>query len=209
MLKNFDLAALFAAGTGQFKLRITGVVLALLNGIALYFYLDPPGGTRAELTQQEAEIRSQIQSVMSQAKRVRQMASRVQTGSDQCATFEQQYFLNQRVAYGTVLEEIQRMAGISGLQERDAVYSEEPIEGTADLSLLNITANYEGSYPSLIRFLYETDRSPMLLMLDALTASPEQKNGQISVAIRYQVVIREPLPAAGTMQPISAPGGQR
>jgi hypothetical protein len=209
MLKNFDLAALFAAGTGQFKLRITGVVLALLNGIALYFYLDPPGGTRAELTQQEAEIRGQIQSVMSQGKRVRLMASRVQTGSDQCANFEQQYFLNQRVAYGTVLEEIQRMAGISGLQERDAVYSEEPIEGTADLSLLNITANYEGSYPSLIRFLYETDRSPMLLMLDALTASPEQKNGQISVAIRYQVVIREPLQATGMMQPTAAPGGQR
>jgi hypothetical protein len=209
MLKNFDLAALFAAGTGQFKLRITGVVLALLNGIALYFYLDPPGGTRAELTQQEAEIRGQIQAVMSQGNRVRLMASRVQTGSDQCANFEQQYFLNQRVAYGTVIEEIQRMAGISGLQERDAVYSEEPIEGTADLSLLNITANYEGSYASLIRFLYETDRSPMLLMLDALTASPQQKNGQISVAIRYQVVIREPLPAAGTLQPTAAPGGQR
>jgi hypothetical protein len=77
------------------------------------------------------------------------------------------------------------------------------------LSLLNITANYEGTYPSLIRFLYETDRSPMLLMLDALTASPEQKNGQISVAIRYQVVIREPLAATGTMQPTAAPGGQR
>ena len=209
MLRNFDLAALFAAGTGQFKLRIAGVVLALLNGIALYFYLDPPGGTRAELTQQEAEIRGQIQSVMSQGKRVRLMASRVQTGSDQCANFEQQYFLNQRVAYGTVLEEIQRMANISGLQERDAVYTEEPIEGTADLSLLNITANYEGSYPSLIRFLYETDRSPMLLMLDALTASPEQKNGQISVAIRYQVVIREPVAATGTMQPTAATEGQR
>jgi hypothetical protein len=210
MLKNFDLAALFAVGTGQFKLRIAGVVLALLNGIALYFYLDPPGGTRAELMQQEAEIKGQIQSVMSQGKRVRTMASRVQTGSDQCANFEQQYFLNQRVAYGAVIEEIQRMAKISGLQERDAVYSEEPIEGTADLSLLNITANYEGSYPSLIRFLYETDRSPMLLMLDALTASPEQKNGQISVAIRYQVVIREPLAATGMTQPTGvAMGGQR
>jgi hypothetical protein len=93
------------------------------------------------------------------------------------------------------------MAKISGLAERDAVYSEEPIEGTADLSILNITANYEGSYPSLIRFLYETDRSPMLLMLDSLTASPEQKNGQISTAIKYQVVIREgaplSLPATG------------
>jgi len=89
-----------------------------------------------------------------------------------------------------VIEEIQRMAKVSGLQERDAGFSEEPIEGTADLSLLTIKANYEGSYSSLIRFLFESDHSPMLLMLNSLTAAPE-KNGQIVADIRFQAVIRD------------------
>jgi hypothetical protein len=194
MPRSFDLAALFAAGTDQFKYRVAAVALVLLNAGALYFYLDPPGGTRVELLQQDAEIKMHIKAVEAQGDRVRLMASRVQTGSQQADAFQKQYFLNQRIAYGAVIEEIERMAKLSGLAERDAVYSEEPIEGTADLSILNITANYEGSYPSLIRFLYETDRSPMLLMLDSLTASPEQKNGQISTAIKYQAVIREGAP---------------
>ena len=83
------------------------------------------------------------------------------------------------------------MARISGLQERDAGFAEEPIEGTSDLSMLNIKANYEGPYASLVRFLYESDKSPMLLMLDSVTAAPEQRNGMIIADIRFQAVIQD------------------
>ena len=83
------------------------------------------------------------------------------------------------------------MAQGSGLRERDAVFAEEPIEGTADLTLLTNTANYEGSYDNLMRFLYEVDESPMLLMLDNLQAAPQQKGGQISTSIRFQTIVQE------------------
>jgi hypothetical protein len=87
---------------------------------------------------------------------------------------------------------LQRMAAASGLQEGDRVYSEEPIEGTADLTLLNIAANnYQGTYDNLMHFLYEVDKSPMLLMLDTLLAAPQQTGGRVNSSLRFQAVIQE------------------
>ncbi len=175
----------------RFWLQMGGIVLALLNGIALYFYLDPPGGSREELMQQGQQVRNQIAATRTLALRLGTVAEKVQLGSSESADFETKYFLPKRVAYGAVIAEIQRMARASGLHERDAVYTEEPIEGTADLSLLNNTANYEGSYDNLMRFLYEADESPMLLMLDNLQAAPQQKGGQINTSIRFQTIVQE------------------
>lgn len=200
MRRNSSIGSLLGMGTGQFKLRLVVVVLLVLNLGALYFYLDPPGGSQSDLEAQDQQLRNQIHAMNVQDSRIRTMATRVESGSDQISRFEGQYFLPQRLAYGEVIEEIQRMAKAAGIQERDAGFSEEPIEGTADLSLLNIKANYEGSYPSLMHFLYETDKSPMLLMLDSLTATPEQKNGNISADIRFQVVLREPEATLGGLQ---------
>ncbi|MBV8817636.1 MAG: hypothetical protein JO022_04710, partial [Acidobacteriaceae bacterium] len=119
------------------------------------------------------------------------VANKVQVGSTQSNDFEAKYFLPKRLAYAALIAEIQRMAKASGLQQRDAVFSEEPVEGSVDLSVLNVTANFEGTYESLIHFLYEEDRSPMLLMLDTLTAAPQQHGNQINTSIRFQNIVTE------------------
>ena len=192
MPKGFRVPANAVAGAtaGQNRLRLLLLTLLILNAVAFYFYFLPPGGSQQDLTEQDQQIKGQIAALSKQGTRLELMASRVQTGSSQITDFKNKFFLPKRIAYGEVIEEIQRMAKISGLQERDAGFSEEPIEGTSDLSLLNIKANYEGPYASLVRFLYESDRSPMLLMLDSLTAAPE-KNGQIIADIRFQAVIQD------------------
>jgi Tfp pilus assembly protein PilO len=137
------------------------------------------------------QVRNEIAATRSVAVRLRTVAEKVQLGGTESSDFERKYFLPKRVAYEAVIGEIQRMAQASGLRERDAVFAEEPIEGTADLTLLTNTANYEGSYDNLMRFLYEVDKSPMLLMLDNLQAAPQQKGGQISTSIRLQTIVQE------------------
>jgi len=183
----------------QFRLRFAAAALLLLNLGALYLYLSPPGGSRQDLQLESAQVHTQILAAQTQAAKMRALASNVQAGSSEAADFTTKYFLPKRAAYVAVLEEIQRMAKASGIQERDAAWSEEPIEGTADLTLLNITANYEGANGDLMKFLYEADHSPMLLMLDALTAAP-QRNNQINTAIRFQAIVREPAMPEGFKQ---------
>lgn len=189
--------------TTQMRLRIVAAVLALLNCIALYLYLSPPGGTRQELEQDAVQVRTQIRAAQTQAAKSHGLAAHVQTASEQSAAFSDKYFLPKRAAYVAVFEEIQRMAKASGIQERDAGYTEEAIEGTPDLTLLTITANYEGTNANLMKFLYEADHSPMLLILDAMQASPQQRNNQINTAIRFQAIVREPVAnrPAGVPQP--------
>jgi Tfp pilus assembly protein PilO len=173
----------------------------MLNVIGLFWYVAAPGGSRKDLAEQSEQIRREIAGTRQRAVRLKSIANKVQLGSTESADFEARYFLPKRIAYESVIEEIQRMAKASGLQEREAVYTEEPIEGSDDLSLLNATANYEGSYDNLMRFLHEADRSRMLLMLDNLQAAPQQRGGQISTQIRFQSIIHEYAPStAGGQQ---------
>ena len=204
MPRHFEWLSGLLGGTQRgprFWLQIAGLVLALFNGIALYFYLDPPGGSRTELTAEGEQVRTEIVSTRSMAVKLKNVAEKVQVGGTESSDFETRYFLPKRAAYAAVIAEIQRMAQGSGLKERDAVFSEEPIEGTADLTLLTSTANYEGSYDNLMRFLYEVDQSQMLLMLDNLQAAPQQRGGQISTSIRFQTIVLEtPAAAMGSVR---------
>ncbi len=172
-------------------LEIVGGTLALLNAIALFLYLAPPGGTRKELEQERLGVRNQIAALRAQTLRVKTAAAKVEIGNAQSADFELNYFLPKRMAYEAVIAELQRMAAASNLQERDAAFTEEAIEGTSDLAVLNIAAHYDGPYENLMRFLYEVDQSPMLLMLEQLQASPQQQTGRINAAIRFQAIIQD------------------
>lgn len=184
----------------RFWLRATGALLALFNGVALFFYLAPPGGSRRELQQESLTVRNQILLTRARTTRLSNVAAKVTVGNSESRDFMTMYFLPKRLAYSVVIAEIQRMAKAAGFQERDAIYTEEPIEGTADLDLLNCTANYQGTYDALMHFLNEVDHSPMLLMLENLQAAPQQHAGQINTSIRFQAVIREE-PSAGGQQP--------
>lgn len=195
MRSNFKSLRLPTGRRGPgFWLRIAGATLLLLNAVALFWCLDPPGGTRRQLSDQMVQIHDQIAATRANAARVQKIAAKVQTGYKQGTAFEAMYFLPRRTAYQRVIGELQRMAQASGMQARDSVNTEEPIEGSDDLTLLNVTANFEGTYANLMRFLYEVDKSPMLLMLDSLGATPQQASGRITAALRFQAIIREDSP---------------
>lgn len=192
MPRNFDWrAAKVGTQHGPRRvLQIIGAALAMLNGFALFVYFDV--GSRSELAQESVQVRRETTATRNRALHLKSIAEKVQLSGTQASNFQSMYFLPKRVAYERVIAEIQRMAKASGLQEREAVYTEEPIEGTADLSLLNATATYEGPYDSLMRFLHEADISPMMLMLDSMQAAPQQRGGQINTSIRFQAIVLEP-----------------
>lgn len=203
MPRSFDVSSLTSGmdrRSPRFWLQVGLGVLAVANAALLYLYLAPPGGTQQELHEQSRQIQRQIASVRVGATRLRVVSTKVQTGSEQGVDFEAKYFLPKRVAYDQVISEVQHMAKESGVQPREGVFSEEPVEGSPDLSILNFTASYEGNYDSLMKFLYEADKSPMLLMLDTLQAAPQQKAQQINTSIRFQAIIRD--------EPSSVAGGQ-
>jgi hypothetical protein len=100
--------------------------------------------------------------------------------------------------------ELLRMSNAAGLHEGQRTYTQEPIEGTDDLTLLTINANYQGNYADLMKFLDQVDHSDQLLILDTLTATPQQQGtGVLNVVTRFLAVIQED----GSV--ISTAGGQQ
>ncbi|MGC2658770.1 MAG: hypothetical protein WA324_12500 [Bryobacteraceae bacterium] len=172
-------------------LRLAAVVLALMNALALFFYFVPPGGSRSDLMVQSSELNQRIAATRIASVRLKTVASKVELGSSESSNFEAKYFLPKRLAYEALLAEVQKMAAASGMQDRGGAYTEEPIEGSADLTLLNLTANFEGTYANLMQFLYQIDKSPMLLMLDTLTAAPLQSGHLLNTTLRFQYIFRE------------------
>jgi hypothetical protein len=195
MRKGFSWLPTAAASLAVSRTRMTlffaAAGLLLLNLIALFLYLAPPGGTQRELRAESESLKVQLRAARTGTARVESVAAKVQSGSIEASDFGKRYFLRKRLAYDAVLSELQRMAEESGLKSREAVFAEEPIEGSTDLSVMNATANFEGPYESLMKFLYQVDKSPMLLMLDTLQAAPQQRGGVVNASIRFQAIIRD------------------
>jgi Tfp pilus assembly protein PilO len=202
MLKTFKRISARKKNTrsaAQIYLFAALCMLATLNAAALYFIVKPPGGSREDLSQARLEAKRRLKLAGGQLLRLRAVSDHVKTGTTQVSEFEAHYVLVERTAYAQILEEIARIAQATGIEEDDAVFTEEPIEGTADLSVLNMTANYRGSYEKFMRFLHEVDLSPTLLILDNLQASPREKSGEIRTSIRFQAIVREDSTALGAI----------
>ena len=181
----------FSRGGPRAWLLLTGSVLLLANVVALILYVVPPGGSIAELRMQRDQLKAEIAATAARDTRLRTVSGKVQAGSTEAQACESQYFLPERAAYSAVITELQRMSKAAGVEELEAVFSKEPIEGSDDLSVLNVSVRFQGVYPNLMKFLHEADQSPMLLMLDTLQATPQQRTGNIDAQVRFQAIVHD------------------
>jgi Tfp pilus assembly protein PilO len=77
------------------------------------------------------------------------------------------------------------------IKPKEHAYATEPIEGSDSLSMMSISANYEGTYANLMRFVHEIDRSPRLLIIEALNAAPEQSGGTLNISMKIDTFVRD------------------
>jgi Tfp pilus assembly protein PilO len=172
-------------------LRAALGVLAAANLIAAGMILFPPGGSAEELRQQLTSLQSQIQSRQVVLERTRQHASAVEKGRAEGDDFLNEYFLPSRSHMSSLLTELEAAASKSKIKPREHAYAVEPVEGSDTLSMMTITAAYEGTYTDLMQFVHEVDRSPRLLIIESLNAAPQQGSGLLSVAIKMETFVRD------------------
>lgn len=196
MLKSSNINVPWSAAAGQFRnpkmvLRAALGVLVAANLVAAGFVMFPPGGSAEDLRQQLASLQSQIQSRQVVLERTRQHASAVEKGRAEGDEFLNEYFLPSRSHMSSLLTELEEAASKSKIKPREHAYSVEPIEGSDTLSMMTITAAYEGTYSDLMQFVHAIDRSPRLLIIESLNAAPQQGSGVLSVAIKMETFVRE------------------
>lgn len=167
-----------------------GVLLLATIG-AGWIVMYPPGGSAEELHQQLAALQSQTATRRALLASTRQHVAAVEQGRAEGDQFLNQYFLSRRTAYSTLLTELVAAADEAKIKPKEHAYATEPIEGSDSLSMMSISANYEGTYANLMRFVHEIDRSPRLLIIEALNAAPEQSGGTLNISMKIDTFVRD------------------
>jgi Tfp pilus assembly protein PilO len=183
-------------------MKAAAAALVLGNLVAAFFVLQPLGGSAEDLENELAMLRTQVQRQQASLVNVRRLAQKIETARSDQEKFVASYFLDRRTASSTILTEIGVAAKTTGLQPKEHSFVFEPVEGSDIYSMMTISANYEGSYGDLIEFVNFIDRSPRFLIIENITAAPQQQAGMLAARFKINAFVREepanapPAPAA-------------
>jgi hypothetical protein len=194
MLRSSDVRGRFSAwpaSNPRTLIRVGLGVLAAANLVALYFVIRPIGGSAQELAQQSLDMRSAIRQQQGVLERTRLLAGKIQSGRGEGDQFMGHYFLPRRSAYSTIIAELNDLAGQSKITPRDSALALEAVDGSDTLDMMQISANFEGLYPDVIRFINLIDKSDRLLIVESLNATPQQSGGRLNVMLKLDTFVRE------------------
>lgn len=175
----------------RLTVRLLIGALLLANLVALYFVWRPLGGSPEELDTELTSLQQQVLRRRVGLQQLRGLVGNVERARDQGDTFLQGHFLDRVTAASTLEAELRLAAQKANMTFKEHSINVEPIEGSDDLSMLTISANYEGTYRNLLALLNEMDRSPRLLIVENLTAAPQQGSAALRVAMRLRMFMRE------------------
>jgi len=164
--------------------------LLLLNLIAAVILFKPWGGSAEDLERQLITMRQQLPQRQNALTKTKALVDKVEKARLEGDQFMDKYMLDGRSASSAIIGELDRAATQVNLKPRESQFSVEPIDGSDDLGILTISANYEGAYPNLTKFINELDRSPRFLIIESLQASPQPVAPAINVNFRLKAFIR-------------------
>ncbi len=188
MLKNFNLQLpKDPAAVARWLLGI----LAAANLIAGYFVLYPPGGSVDDLDNRVTELRAQVLKRTLLLKQTRTNTQKVEAGRKEGDQFLKGYFLPARQASSALVDELSRSAKEAKITPKEHSIQVEEIEGSDTLKMMTINGNYEGTYADLMEFINRIDRSPRLLIIESMGATPQQGKGRLNINLKMNAFVRE------------------
>src|SRR5262249_10322129 len=151
----------------------------------------PWGGSADDLEAQLNAKRSELPQRQAQLERTKKLVEKVQKARAEGDQFMSRYILNARTGDPTILGQASPDATGVGLKLKESQVSVEPIEGSDTLGMMTISANYEGAYPNLTKFINELDRSKQFLIIESLQASPQAVGPAINVNFKLNTFVRD------------------
>ncbi len=194
MPRNFDVTERWRSvswGAPETLLRVGAIVLIAANlvaaGFAFHWWGDSPASAQARID----DLRNQLAIGRTQVIRTKGMATKVDTARDQGGAFVGTYMTPRRTTYSTVLGELNQMASLAGIKTRETGISRDQVEGSASLSMLTITAGYEATYPNLVKFMNQLDKSKRFIIIESVQAAPQANSQNLLVTVKLNTFVRD------------------
>src|ERR1700722_11154341 len=172
--------------------RAALVVLVIANVVAALIVFKPWGGSAEDLARQQAGMVQQIATMQARLLQTKALVGKAQLARKEGDAFLTEYTTDRRTTFSTLFAELDRIAGAAGIQSKPVSYDLGEVEGSDTLSQITISAAYEGTYANLTKFVNLLDKSPRFLIIESLTASPQQTNvgDTLSVTIKLDTFVR-------------------
>jgi type IV pilus assembly protein PilO len=165
---------------------IIGLLLAA-NLAAAVIAFKPFGGSAEDLRRQTEMLRARLARAQANVATTKKLVDKVQAARAAGDQFMTKYVVERRAMASTVLEELNRLAADAQIKVGTETFSQEEIEGSDTISMLSISAGFEGSYASLAKLVNLLDRSPRFLIIENMVAAaPQGTTGQAGQAAAGQ-----------------------
>jgi Tfp pilus assembly protein PilO len=200
MPRSFKVPARLMPGTSRLRVKDTRVLvrgvlgaLLLANVVAALIAFKPWGGSAEDLARKQADLRQQLTLSQARLGKTRALVAKAERARKEGDHFLAEYTTDRRTTYSTIAAELERTSQEAGIKPRPASYTLEPVEGSDTLYQMTITAAYEGTYANLTKFMNLLDKSPRFLIIESLTAAPQQTNtgDALSISIKLDTFVRE------------------
>ncbi len=166
-------------------------VLLLANLVAAVIAFKPFGGSAEDLRRQQQELGRQIAQMQANVARAQALANKVEQARTAGDRFLEDYTTDRRVASSTIYAELERAARESGMKPRPLSVMSEPVDGSDTLSQWTVTAAYDGNYADVIKFVNALDKSQRFLIIESMTATPQQSGTTLTVTFKLDAFVRE------------------
>jgi type IV pilus assembly protein PilO len=149
MPKNSNLAWTAKLRDPRVVMRVVIGLLLVANLAAAIVAFKPFGGSAEDLRRQAESLRAQLSKAQNQLAESKKLVQKVQGARSEGDQFMTKYVTDQRVWSSTIQAELNRLADEAGIKAGQQSYSEEQVEGSDTITMLTITAGFEGSYANL------------------------------------------------------------
>jgi hypothetical protein len=165
--------------------------LLLANLVTAVIAFKPFGGSAEDLMRQEQSLRGQLQEVQVRQARTKALVEKVQLARKEGDQFLGKYVFDRRTTMSAIEDELNRTAKEAGIKRREASIVLDPVEGSDTLSMLTISAGFEGNYASLTKLVNLLDRSPRFLIIENMVAAPQQGSQNLNVSLKLDAFVKD------------------
>lgn len=194
MPRSFNIPAVNFSALREPRIMVRAVLglLLALNLVAAAFAFHLFGTSTEQMMQDLQSARTQLNAATARLNRGRILAAKVDTGREEGGKFLASYMSSRKTTYSTVIGEITDLSKQAGMKMKEAnIAPLDPIDGSADIDMMTISVNFEGTYPQLVKLVNLLDRSKKFLIIESLTAAPQPKGDVINVAIKLNTFVKD------------------
>lgn len=160
--------------------------LVALNLLVLLAWTLPRGYRLRNATARADAARVEAAAQRRVVQGLRDRDAAVRANGEDLARFYERLAGPARTELLPTLQEVERMARLPGLHPGGRAFAHEAIAGT-DVERVSVTLPLEGSYPQLVGFLREVERSPRFLTVDRVAMRRGGEGTELQVVLSMYV----------------------